>query len=178
LPLRHHWKQVAKRAHQRAFDSQDVIDSICPALERDWWWEVPNEFMNELRNLCSREAPSLFGDELDRLKHAISGRGTLCNILVQCTADALAEGKSGLEALGQAVRHTLHDRLLRNARQMEEHYLREVGLRRAADVRSRLANAITRASIDTLANKLTSQPASPNATPPKHQGIDDGVGLQ
>lgn len=178
LKMRPHWKRVAQRAYQTAFDNQDVIESICPALERDWWWEVPNDFMKELRSVCARNAPALLGDELDRLKRVASGRGTLCVVLAQCIVDTLAQGKNGDEAVREAVKQTLHDRLVRNARQMEEHFLREGAQRRAAEVRFRIATAITRVIIDVLADKLVNQPASGKAVPPKHQGLDDGVGLR
>src|SRR4051812_26393142 len=114
LSLRQHWRQVAKCAYTQAFDSQDVIDAFCPALERDFWWEVPNELMKELRGLCEYEAPSLFGDELDRLKRVTSGRGTLATVLAQCAASALAEGKTGNAALRQAIKNALLDRAVRN----------------------------------------------------------------
>jgi len=40
LNLRQQWKRLLQRAYQWAFDSQDVIDAICPALERDCVWEI------------------------------------------------------------------------------------------------------------------------------------------
>jgi glycerol-3-phosphate O-acyltransferase len=32
LNMRQQWKQLLKRAYQHAFDSQDVIEAVCPAL--------------------------------------------------------------------------------------------------------------------------------------------------
>jgi hypothetical protein len=43
LNLRQQWKQLLQRAYQRAFVSQDVIDAICPALERDCAWEITKD---------------------------------------------------------------------------------------------------------------------------------------
>jgi hypothetical protein len=93
------------------------------------------------------------------------------------TAQLLAEGKSGGDAVCEAMKLALHDRALRNARQIEEHYCRESSNRRAADVRSRIESAITRAGLDALAQRLAQQPAASTAAPPKHQSIDDGVTL-
>lgn len=179
LNLRQQWKQVLQRAHQWAFDSQDVIDAICPALERDCAWEIPNGFVGELRAFCMHDEPSLFGEgELDQLRHLAAGRGTLGGVVVDCVAQSLAEGIVGEAAVRQGLEEALIDRLVRNARQMEEHVLREAGERKAPEVRSRLATAIGKAPISTLANTLMTQAASSNATPPKHDGLDDGVGLR
>jgi hypothetical protein len=179
LNLRQQWKQVLQRAHQRAFDTQDVIDTICPALERDCAWELPTKFVAEVRAFCVREEPTLFGEnELDKLKRGIAGRGTLGGVIADCVAESLAEGIVGEAAIRQGLEQALTDRLLRVARQMEEHVLREAGERKASEVRSRLATAIQKASVRTLVDKLMTQAASPNAAPPKHDALDDGVGLR
>lgn len=179
LSLRQQWKELLKRAYRRAFDSQDVIDAICPALERDCAWELPKEFMPALRAFCAQTMPSLFGDqELDRLKRLAAGRGTLGSVLADCAAQALANGLTGEAAVQQALQQGLTDRLVRNARQMEEHILRESGDRKAAEVRSRFARAMSSAPVGALAQKLTGQAASAHAAPPKHSALDDGVGLR
>ena len=36
LPMRHAWKQLAKRADKSANDSRDVADAICPTLVANW----------------------------------------------------------------------------------------------------------------------------------------------
>jgi len=181
--MRQHWRQVGKRAYHLAYDHPDVVDAICPALERDFAWEVPADFIKELRAFCADIEPSLFGDNdfvLDRLKQTASGRGSLVNIIADCAAEALANGRNGDDAVRNAINEALTDRLVRNARAMEEHFLREAGTLRAGDVRARLANAIASASapIEALAQKLTSQSASSVTAPPKHQGLDDGVVLR
>jgi hypothetical protein len=179
LNLRQQWKQVLQRAYQRAFDSQDVIESICPALERDCAWELPNGFISELRAFCTNDEPSLFGDaELDRLRRLAVGRCTLGAVLAECVGQALADGMTGEAALRHGLQEALTDRLVRNARQMEEHVLREAGERQAVEVRVRLVAAIARAPVSNLVNELMTQAASPNAAPPKHDGLDDGVGLR
>src|SRR4051794_23769461 len=72
LNLRQQWKRLLQRAYQRAFDSQDVIDAICPALERDCAWEITNDFMPALREYCIDRDADLFNDRnarLEKLKH-------------------------------------------------------------------------------------------------------------
>jgi hypothetical protein len=179
LNLRQQWKQLLQRAHQRAFDSQDIIEAICPALERDCAWELPNGYVPALRAFCMHDEPSLFGEgELDRLKRLAAGRGTLGGVVADCVAQALADGLVGEAALEKGLQQGLTDRLIRNALQMEEHMLRETGARRASEVRGHLANAMQQAPVSALATKLATQAASANAAPPKHGGLDDGVGLR
>jgi len=179
LPLRHAWKQLAKRADKHAYDSEDVIDAICPALERDCALELTKDFMNKLRAVCG--SGQLFGEytdaDIEALKRLVAGRGSLGGVVADFAAEALAAGGTGDDAVRYALDQALHDRMMRNARSMEEHYLRESSARRATDVRSRLENAIPKAPINALADKLATAPASSTAAPPKHQGVDDGVAM-
>jgi hypothetical protein len=181
LNMRQQWKQLLKRAYQHAFDSQDVIDAICPALERDCAWEITNDFMPALRDYCTDKNADLFDDRnarLERLKHLTAGRGTLGAVIADCAQEALLQGKTGQAAIDQALHEALTDRLARNSLQMEEHVLRESGPRKASDVRNRLASALAHATIASLVRKLGTAAASSNAAPPKHTSLDNGVGLQ
>jgi hypothetical protein len=93
LSLRQQWKQLLKRAYQRAFDSQDVIDSICPALERDFAWEITKDFMPALRDYCADKDADLFDDRnarLEKLKHLVAGRGTLGAVITDCAQERFA----------------------------------------------------------------------------------------
>lgn len=181
LPLRHAWKQLAKRADRWAFENQDVVDAVCSALERDCALELPREFMRQLDSACAEEGPSLFArslpDDLDELRRAAAGRGTLGNAIADFATQALLDGLSGADAVRQALRDALTDRLLRNARQIEEHYHREASSRRGSDIRARLERAIAATPVNVLAERLTLRPPSPKAVPPKRDGLDDGVGL-
>jgi hypothetical protein len=180
LNMRQQWKRVLQRAYQRAFDSQDVIDAICPAVERDCAWELPKDFMPALRDYCFDRDADLFKDQnarLENLRHLAAGRGTLGAVIADCAQEALREGKTGEEAIAQALHQGLTDRLGRNSLQMEEHVLRESGARRAREVRGRLASSMARAPIATLVQKLMTGTASSTAAPTKHTGLEDGVGL-
>jgi hypothetical protein len=180
LNLRQQWKQLLKRAYQHAFDSQDVVDAIAPALERDCAWEITKDYLPALSNFCADHNSHLFDDRSarqDELKHIAAGRGSLGAIIADCAVEALDEGKRGDEAIRQALHHGLTDRLARNSKQMEEHVLRETGQRKASDVRSRLNAAMGRASLESLVTKLMNGAASSQAVPPKYTGLDDGVGL-
>lgn len=181
LNLRQQWKRLLKRAFQHAFDGQDVIDAICPALERDCAWELTTDFMPALCDYCMDQGTDLFNDanaRLERLRHLSAGRGTLGAVIADCAHEALLQGKTGQEAIDQALHQALTDRLARNSLQMEEHVLRESGIRKAADVRGRLASAMAQASTESLVRKLGRGAASSNAAPPKHTDLDDGVGIR
>jgi hypothetical protein len=181
LNMRQQWKRLLKRAFQHAFDRQDVIDAICPALERDCAWELTTDFMPALRDYCMDQGGDLFNDgnaRLERLRHLAAGHGTLGAVIADCAHEALLQGKTGQEAIDQALRHALTDQLARNSLQMEEHVLRESGVRNAADVRGRLASAMAQAPIESLVQKLGRGAASSNAAPPKHTDLDDGVGIR
>lgn len=181
LKLRQQWKQLLKRAYQLAFDDQDVVEMIVPALERDCAWEITKEFMPALDDFCSDHGNDLFEDRnsrLDELRRISSGRGALGSVIADCAAEQLAEGKRGPEATRQALRDGLTDRLARVALQMEEHVLREAGERKATHVRSRLSSAMSQTVLDGLIDRLVGGSVSSRAAPPKHSGLEDGVGLR
>jgi hypothetical protein len=181
LKLRQQWKRLLQRAYQGAFDSQDVIDAICPALERDFAWEIPKEFMPALRDYCLERNADLFDDpniRFEKLRRITAGRGTLGTVIADCAREALGQGITGHEAVDQALQQGLWNRLARNSLQMEEHVLRDSGTRKASDVRGRLASAMSQAPINGLVEKLRTAGASANAAPPKHSGLEDGVGIQ
>src|SRR5665213_2650749 len=139
LKMRQQWKRVLQRAYQRAFDSQDVVDSICPALERDCAWEITKDFIPALRAYCAERHPDFFENRntgADELRRISAGRGTLGAVIAECAEEALRQGKIGDGAVAQALHEALIDRLGRNCLQMEEHVLRESGERKARDVRS------------------------------------------
>jgi hypothetical protein len=115
---------------------------------------------------------------LEKLKRLAAGRGTLGAVLADCAHEALLQGKKGQEAIDQALRHALTDRLARNSLQMEEHVLRDSGAHKASDVRRRLASAMAQAPVESLVQKLGAGAPSSNAAPPKHTGLDDGVGIR
>src|SRR5258706_4256180 len=97
LPLRHVWRQLAKRAAYWAYDRQDVIDAICPALERDCAWELPKDFMRELHAACADEEPSLFGRSLlglDELRRGAAGPSTLRNTIAAFAGQGPLAGRS------------------------------------------------------------------------------------
>jgi hypothetical protein len=89
----------------------------------------------------------------------------------------MSEGKSGEAALREAAQNAFSERAVRDARTIEEHYLREVGAKKATQVHARIVDAIGRAPIDALVDQVISRGAIANRAPPKHDGLDEGVSL-
>jgi hypothetical protein len=181
LPMRHACKRLAKRAQQIAFDPSQVAEAVCPALEAHWAAEVPKDLASHLREMCENRQPSLLDNNhhsaLTVARRLTAGQGTLGAVLVDCIEQALSEGKTGENALGEAAHNALLERAVRDARTIEEHYYREVGVKKAAQVHARILDAILHAPIKALADHIFSHGASANRTPPKHDGLDEGVTL-
>jgi hypothetical protein len=181
LSMRHACKRWAKRAQQSAFDPEHVAEAVCPALEAHWAAEVPDSVARLLRDICDNRQPSLLEDDqrnaLDAARRETAGSGTLGAVLVDCVEQALAEGKSGEEALIAGAEAAFIERAVRDARTIEEHYQREAGPRSAARVHARLLEAIGRAPVDALSAQVVQRGAVANRAPVKRDGLDEGVSL-
>ncbi len=181
LPMRHACKRLAKRAQQSAFDPNDVMEAVCPALEAHWAGEVSQGLMKRLRDICENRQPSFLEHDqrtaFDAARRETVGGGALGSVLVDCIEQALAEGKTGEDALKAGAHNALLDRSVRDARTIEEHYQREGSPRSASRVHGRILEAISRAPIEQLAAQVVTRGASSNRSPAKHGGIDEGAPL-
>lgn len=176
LPMRRWWKQAACRADNSAFDVADCAAAIVVALERQWAEEVRPSFEKGLKD--AHEEPGLFSPAeafyLKKLNPETPlERGVLDNVAVLSPEEA-----AGVNAICTALVNALANEASRGVRQIEEHYLRESGPRRASRERERLDEAIAHADIDGLSRRLL-QPDRPRAAPllKKKSGLDDGVTL-
>lgn len=97
------------------------------------------------------------------------------SLLIDAAYDAAAAGFIGDEALRLAVADTLVERGLRGIRQVEEHWLREVKDRRAANVRARLEASLAAAPIAHTAAALLGGAKARQISPTKRDGLEDGV---
>src|SRR5262249_39836757 len=99
LPMRHACKRLAKRAQQSAFDPNEVMEAVCPALEAHWAGEVSQGLMKRLRDICENRDRSLVDDDERAAGNAARGEtvggGALGSVLVDCVEQALADGKGG-----------------------------------------------------------------------------------
>jgi hypothetical protein len=181
LTMRAGWKKFAERADKAAFEPDQVAEAIIPALEGDLQEEVIPH-LGTLRNVLgdNRQA-SLFGDantaELEALKHLNPG-DTLWRSVVDCVAWAVADGRTGRDALLDGVTKALFDRGARGVRQVEEHYLRRTDESRARGVRARMEDGMSRAPIEGMARRVLGlESGTASQQPQKLQELDDGVRL-
>ena len=175
------WKQLAKRAANKAFAPEEVRDALPAALEQDWRGEVPERFCGHVRNILRDNQSSLFGDQrterLEALREETAGYA-LGNAFLDYAIQAAAQGRSGDEALREAAGNTLSDRATRGARQVEEHYRRESSQGRAAHVRERIESGVIQSDIAGIAGRLVGIDKSEQARgPTKQTGLNDGVQL-
>ena len=123
------WKRLAERADNKAYAPEEVRDALPEALEHDWRAEVPDNVCRRVRDILSDSQSSLFGDQrakrLEALRRETAGYA-LGNTFLDYAIRAAARGRCGDEALREAAGKALTDRAARGARQVEEHYYREV----------------------------------------------------
>ena len=179
LNMRRDWRRLAERADAASFEPEEVLDTLPAALEHDWRAEVPERLCHRIRGILDDPQGSFFEDQvtrLDSLKAETAGL-PLSDILLDCTMMAVINGYSGDPALREAARLALHCRAASGARQVEEHYFRKSTTHRAAHVRARIENAISRSDFVAIAGRAMGSDSGPPQVLVKKTGLDDGVRL-
>lgn len=177
--MRRGWKQLAERADKNAFAPEEICDAIPRALEQDWRAEVPQSLPRQIRAILEDNQSSLFGDQrlekLEALRSNAAGY-PLAGVFLDCAIQTAASGKAGDQAISEAVRGALMDRVARGIRQVEEHYRRESTQNRAMNVRERMESTVTQTDISAIIERVvgTGKAALPRM-PAKQAGLDDGV---
>lgn len=178
LPMKRAWKRVAERADNRAFSVEQVTAAIAPALEQDCRADIDPQFIRDIRAALDDSNGYLFKVDvkslMDRFRsEAASGmdRAILDNVCAISSEDA-----AGIDILLKAVEGVVGDRAARNARQVEEHYLRRSSTSRAGHVRDKLEEAIANTNIGEIAARVLNGTQTSHA-PLKQSRLDDGVEL-
>jgi hypothetical protein len=157
-----------------------VTEAICRAVEDDWRAEVPDTCVRRLGEALGDRQLSLLGDsraaQFAAIRRSLKGCGSLGGVFVDCAEETAASGKFGDDALREAVENAVSDRVLRSARQVEEHYHRH-STGRGLNIRNRLAEAITGTSLVSIVNRVLQVGDRPVERLKKQQGLDDGVPL-
>ena len=139
--MRRHWKRLAERASNAAYDDKERTDALTGALQGDWRVEVSEGFVGRLRNILDDRQGDLFGksvtERLDALRGEIADSPP-AGIVLDCATQALHEGYRGEDALAKATGDALLERACSGRRQVEEHWLRESSVRRATFMRNRI----------------------------------------
>ena len=175
LPMRPHWKQVAKQAENGAFSPEELSGALEVALLKDAE-ELP------LEEVCRAVVPSdqgvLFRPDLDGEFEALRRDhpgSKLVQTLLTCLRDQEASGSSGRELLESAVADTLDECARDHSRAIQEHYHRKC---RSPTVPAdrRLAAAHRLCDFQGLASRMVA-PSGFSASSPgpaKLSGLDDG----
>ena len=178
LPMRQHWKDLAKRAATPAFNSAEVGEAIPVALRREFA-EAPLAKVREI--LGGAEQSFLFReDRAEQLEAARHGcRGSVPgNTLIDCAIEAIANGLTGDAAFKVALENALDAHARAGCHQIEEHWRREQP-RNTGNVRARLEAARSECSYRALASKLISgQTGNQRGSRlSKRTGVDEGPPL-
>jgi hypothetical protein len=181
LKMRLGWKKVAEFAANRAAGAEDVTRCIQPALADDWRADVRSKLVSGISAVLGEQQGSLLKDqkinELEGLRSLTAGHG-FAQLLFDCAAQVVAEGKFGPDATAEAAVRALSIQAGRCARQVEEHYCRKTSVARAQNMRARIEEGISGASLGGLARQLLKLDVTPAPRAvEKQSGLDDGVRL-
>ena len=177
LPMRRHWKDLAKRAANLAYSPDEVSEAILPPLMREFR-AAP---LSEIRVILGDgKQGSLFKEDRSaRLEEARQlCRGSAAgNTLIDCAIEAVTNGLTGDIAFSEALENALEAHARGGCHQIEEHHYREEP-HSTSNVRDRLCTARSLCSYAVLASALMSgKPADGNLRLPKHRGINEGPSL-
>ncbi len=178
LPMRPHWKQVAKQAENGAFAPEELSGALEAALLKEAQ-ELPLE---EIRRAVVPSdqgvlfKPDLEG-ELEELRRDHPG-SKVVQTLLACLRDQEANGLSGREMVESAVADTLDECARDNSRSIQEHYYRSSQSPKIP-VDRRIASAHRLCNFQDLASRIVvpSDSLAASPSPAKRSGLDDGPRL-
>jgi hypothetical protein len=165
-----------------AYEVPEIRDAFLRELANDWKAEVPPELITATRQVFDdRRLSSLFpGQQAERLEalRLRAAGSTFANNFLDCAIHADSTGPTGGEALRGAVASSVEERAHSRSRQMEEHYKRKATSECWANVRQRIAAALSACDFAALAAQLLGPRAPPSkADQPARTGLDDGPRL-
>lgn len=179
LSMRRAWKKVAKSLENENFDVQQVASYIDQAVLKDFRRDVPSKVVNLIKSAFEGQ---LFPDQhlldLSNARRLLDG-SALGALLLDCVSQVLAEGKTGLDGLTDALSVTVEDWNQREARQIEEHYWRHKDSpeKLTIAVRDRLQMAMGNVSAEGIALVILGIESNSASEPVRYKGLDDGVPL-
>ncbi len=178
LPMRPHWKQVARQAENGAFSPEELSGALEAALLK----EAEELHVEEI---CRAVVPSDQGvlfrpgpdGELKELRRDHPGSKVVQTLLTRLR-DQEADGLSGREMVESAVADTLDECARDHSRSIQEHYHRKSRSPKVA-VDRRIASAHRLCDFQGLASRIVAPSGSPPASSSsaKRSGLDDGPRL-
>lgn len=181
LSSRPKWKKAAEVADNAASSREEVRDAASDAIIRDCRLEKLPEAVEAVKVALMNDQVGLFerndADRLDPLIERFAGYDLSCRTL-EFVQDAMRDGSSMHDALEVGIESAMVERIDREVRSMEEHYLRESHRYRAAHLGTRMDQAIEDIPIQAIAREFV-YPSSANRKRrhKKKTEIDDGVQL-
>ncbi|MCY4572758.1 MAG: hypothetical protein OXF01_08135 [Gemmatimonadetes bacterium] len=175
LPMRRHWKQVAKQAETGAF-SADELSGAMEAAVREDGKELPIEALRRAVGSDDQRVlfiPDLSG-QLETLRADQPG-SKFVETFFTCLLDAQARGLSGREMMKRAAANAFDEYTRDQSRSVEEHYYRS-SRDPKVPVNDRLAAARRLCDFDSLAARMVA-PSGSSPSPPstvKRAGLDEG----
>lgn len=181
LNMRRGWKRLMDRARNLAFDSSEVAEAWCEALQDDWRTEVPGGLVAELRKILGDPEGDLFddglNDRLEALRDDTSGHPLACTLL-DSVLQVVDKGDRGDKALTKAADYALQERAASAQRQLEEHSLRASSTQHTNSMRKRIDDALAASDRTAVAKRcLGLDDGTAPRAPRRRTGIDDGVSL-
>ncbi|WP_199089759.1 hypothetical protein [Bosea sp. ASV33] len=177
LPLRPHWKTLARRAAKAAHSPDEVAEALPFALKRELL-QAPLKAIREI--MCGDTLfPSMRIEQLEALRAKYPGVAP-ANLAIDCAVAAVSNGIMGEEGAQAAVSAALADTMHSALRATEEHYQREASPRSSSYVRQRLDAARQKVNCGALARELLSGNTPPKqraVTLPTRKGVDEGPPL-
>jgi hypothetical protein len=177
LPLRPHWKRLARRAAKAAHSPAEVAEALPFALKRELL-QAPLKAIREV--MCGDTLfPAIRIDQLEALRAKYPGSAP-ANLAIDCAVAAIANGATGEAGAQAAVSAALADTMHSALRATEEHYQREASPRSSSYVRQRLDAARQKVDCGALARELLTgiTPPKPRAINlPTRKGVDEGPPL-
>lgn len=155
LPMKPRWRHAAKCAYKEAFSQEEIIESVRRASHADWRTEVRQSLVVSVTAIVAPIGQQpLFADQVLADLAALR-RGCASPLeasFIHNAIDAVAIGRTGVDAVQFAAQEALSDRLLCNYRQVEEHVRRDDSVHNAALVRNRFEAAHNRIDLASLAS--------------------------
>lgn len=181
LPMSRAWKKLAQRGDEKTYGADEVRDAAVYALSKDFKKEVSGKLLRALRNIFDGTDNSLLMPDvamraLDDARHLAAG-SVFGLAAVRWSEEFIQSGAFGRDNFHEAIGCAVQERGYAGQKQVQEHYLREDGARRADGVASRLGEAIDGLNARDVGRSFTGD-GERAAAPRKRADLDEGVALQ
>lgn len=176
LELRKRWKKSAEVFDNPASTITERSNAISDALAADCKLEhLENAIEQAQDNLSSPQGSLLAETDMQEVRESFAGY-ELAERFADFTDLAISEGYTPNDSIEMGLCNALNERATKNARAMEEHYLKESNSARSNTLYNNAQEAISHTSFPTLAKEIINLPNRRYQNKHiKQTGIDVGV---